>query len=552
MGASKQKKIRQQQREEGVEKRQLAAEKAKKEAKTRTWKITLVVILIVILTIPLFVFNSPLLHRNFTAVTIGDVQFNAAEFSFYYRTAYFNFLNANSQFLELLGLNPNAPLHRQPYPLNEEMTWADHFRESALNTMRGLTMLYLEARDAGFELSEEARDELEFNREMLRNAYQGTGFRNINAYLAAVYGRGVNFNIVSRLIEREFIAHNFHAYKMASFTYTESELEAFYAERADEFDRFIFLSYFVDGTEPDEPQFPGIEEDLPPVGDDPGDMEYADDEEDEGEEPQPDDRTSMERARDLADAIIARTEAESAPTGGNDEDPDADTADPTGVNRFINAVYDLTGAWTSPATTQGVNLPSLFAEWLLDETRTAGDMTIIETETGYHVLYFAHRENNNYRTVNVRHILIMSALDEYGNCSEEAEAEARARAEEILAQWLEGDADEDSFAELANAYSDDHGSNTRGGLYEDIFRNQMVPAFNDWCFDEARQPGDTGIVFNKGAYCGYHIIYFVGHGALHRHLIAEGHMRAYDYTAWETTMLENYPAVLGFTARFVR
>ena len=35
----------------------------------------------------------------------------------------------------------------------------------------------------------------------------------------------------------------------------------------------------------------------------------------------------------------------------------------------------------------------------------------------------------------------------------------------------------------------------------------MVPTFNDWCFDESRQEGDTGIV--KTDY-GYHVMYFVG------------------------------------------
>ena len=34
----------------------------------------------------------------------------------------------------------------------------------------------------------------------------------------------------------------------------------------------------------------------------------------------------------------------------------------------------------------------------------------------------------------------------------------------------------------------------------------MVEEFEDWCFDEARQPGDHGIV--KTSY-GYHIMYFV-------------------------------------------
>ena len=35
----------------------------------------------------------------------------------------------------------------------------------------------------------------------------------------------------------------------------------------------------------------------------------------------------------------------------------------------------------------------------------------------------------------------------------------------------------------------------------------MVQTFNDWCFDESRQPGDSGIVETD---YGYHIMYFSG------------------------------------------
>ena len=35
----------------------------------------------------------------------------------------------------------------------------------------------------------------------------------------------------------------------------------------------------------------------------------------------------------------------------------------------------------------------------------------------------------------------------------------------------------------------------------------MVEAFEDWCYDEARKPGDTGIV--ETTY-GYHVMFFSG------------------------------------------
>ena len=66
-------------------------------------------------------------------------------------------------------------------------------------------------------------------------------------------------------------------------------------------------------------------------------------------------------------------------------------------------------------------------------------------------------------------------------------AEAEQKAQDILDEWKAGAATEDSFAELANEYSEDPGSNTTGGLYEQVYQGQMVTEFNDWCFDPARQ-----------------------------------------------------------------
>lgn len=119
--------------------------------------------------------------------------------------------------------------------------------------------------------------------------------------------------------------------------------------------------------------------------------------------------------------------------------------------------------------------------------------------------------------INVRHILIQPEAAEDGTISEEAWTAAEEEAQRILQEWKDGEATEDTFAELANTYSTDPGSNgtsignggSTGGLYEEVYPNQMVAEFNDWCFDDARQTGDTEIV--KTSY-GYHIMYFVSQG----------------------------------------
>ena len=134
--------------------------------------------------------------------------------------------------------------------------------------------------------------------------------------------------------------------------------------------------------------------------------------------------------------------------------------------------------------------------------------------------YFAEHEadyaNNGVtkdgKYVDVRHILITpegGTADETGAIvySEEEWAACEAKAQEILDAWLAGEATEDSFAALANEHSTDPGSNTNGGLYEDVYMGQMVEPFEAWCFDETRVVGDTGLV--KTTY-GYHVMFFSG------------------------------------------
>lgn len=147
--------------------------------------------------------------------------------------------------------------------------------------------------------------------------------------------------------------------------------------------------------------------------------------------------------------------------------------------------------------------------------------------------------------VDVRHILVIPAeQDENGDYTEAAWQEAEQKAEALLNEWKSGEATEDSFAALANENSEDPGSNTNGGLYEAVYPGQMVDAFDAWCFDDARQPGDTGIV--KTDY-GYHIMYFVGHGEeIFWFETAKGDLRSEKSVEIEDSLREKYPMETSF------
>ena len=134
------------------------------------------------------------------------------------------------------------------------------------------------------------------------------------------------------------------------------------------------------------------------------------------------------------------------------------------------------------------------------------------------MLFFVGSNNNEFALANVRHILVKPEGGSYDSTtgattySDEEKAAAKQAAEELYAQWKAGEATEDSFAALANEFTHD-GNDADGngipdgGLYTDVYVGQMVPEFEEWCFDASRQIGDTGLV--KTTY-GWHVMFFVG------------------------------------------
>ena len=133
--------------------------------------------------------------------------------------------------------------------------------------------------------------------------------------------------------------------------------------------------------------------------------------------------------------------------------------------------------------------------------------------------YFAEHEaeyaesgvTKDSKFVDVRHILVQvkggtTAEDGTTTYSDEEWKTCEDAARAILDEWLAGDRTEESFAALAGEKTEDPGSQANGGLYQQVYEGQMVPEFNDWCFDAGRQYGDYDLV--RTSY-GYHVMFFV-------------------------------------------
>lgn len=158
----------------------------------------------------------------------------------------------------------------------------------------------------------------------------------------------------------------------------------------------------------------------------------------------------------------------------------------------------------------------LYDTWIANGGDEAAFIALIaeNSDDDYSIDYdglYEDQYKNCLAEVDVRHILIFpegatSSTVTSQEWSDEAWQYAADLAQTVLDTYLAGDLTAEAFGALAEEYSEDTGSNTNGGLYEDVYVGQMVDEFNDWCFDDSRQEGDVGII--KTAY-GYHVMYFV-------------------------------------------
>ena len=531
MSASKKKKLRSENTAKLTE-RQIAEQKEAKKIKLYSIIFAVVLVAMVVVAIVVGVNRSieasGVHEKNTVAATVGEHQISNAELSYYYIDYVNNYANTYGSYLSLFGIDPSVALDKQVIDEETGETWADNFISEAASSVQAIYALADAAEAEGFTLPQEQQDQVDIMSNNLDSYASIYGYSNTDAFLKAQYGNGASKEGYMEYYQRNLLASAYQTNHQENLTYTDDQIRE--ADNADpvKYSSYSFAQYhipvskFLTGGTTDES----------------GNTTY----------------TAEEREAAIAAAKIAI-----APL----TDSEINTVD--ALNEAIAAMEINAGTeasstvYTDQAST-GIN--SYLTDWVTAENREPGDVTCIEipgtvkdengedleTITAFYVVLFTGKNDNEVELVNVRHILVSFEGDaqEDGTYSEEVKEAARASAEEILNEWKSGDATEDSFAALANEKSTDTGSNTNGGLYEDVYPGQMVTAFNDWCFDSARKSGDTGIV--ETTY-GYHVIYYVGTtGQTYRDYQIVNELISSDMEAWSQELLESYTVTMGDTS----
>ena len=474
----------------------------------------IVVVVFAILVASALLINSKFIRRMMTAITIGDMNFTATEFDFFYTYAERQYEEIVNNYYEdyassMLPDN-NKPHASQMYDAENGVTWADFYNDYAVEMITEFVQYYKEATAVGFVMPDEAREAIDNEIEMYRSYYSLYGFPSLDAFLQASFGSSINEKSLRSVYEFLNTASEYSKYVYDSLEYTPDELSEYYAENTDDLDIFTYR-YFLVASET-------IHND-----------DYDTDEELEAAKAEAL-QASYVRAAQIAGEI-------------------------TSEDDFINAAREYNEAGYSDRDSTlhrwpGASVGDTHGPWLQDSARQPGDVGNIEMSTGCYVIYLLKRDNNDYHMAQMRQILIVPQgvdSEDYEEGEDDPsylealsimDSFARSEAEEVYRLFIDGGADEDALIALMDEYSAD---TTEGGFYDKISKgtddNKKDAVIEEWLFAPGRQIGNYELLRSPAD--GYHLIYLCGYDERYCDFLAENGLRERDYNDW----LENLDPV---------
>lgn len=387
-------------------------------------------------------------------------------FKYFFMDNYNSFINNYYYFLSYYGLDLTIPLHDQKYAEDETMTWYDFFLEDGKKAFEQYAKFAEMALKEGMSLNDDDDKEIESYLDSIDAAAKNSSM-TFDEYMEEYMGEGMDRARIKKAIELSQLGYKYYLKLYNEKEYGEDQIEKEYADGAGKYSLTDYYYAYIEAL-------------------------Y--DETDGEEEVAAAKAAAKEKAEKLKELVESGTNFNDAydTVMGVENNEGEETSDETSSKKT-----DLLR--TRVSYTENDETAFLYAEGT-----TIGQVEITYDENGNAVVVqcAALPYKNTLRTVNVRHILLNST--DYSS-----EEKALEKAEELLKAIDEATDKKEKFISLVAEFSNDPGSSSKGGLYEDVMPGDMVTEFNDWCFDPERKAGDTGIVLTD---YGYHIMYLDGFG----------------------------------------
>ena len=418
-----------------------------------------------------------------TYIEVAGEKVSRLEFDYNFNLVKNNYVAQNSMYFSYLGIDLSGDLSQKMF--SETLSWKDFFDEMAVDNIRQTKALQKEMRAAGF--SYDATEQYEQYKESLKQSAADSGV-TVDSYVKQLFGSYATMSRIESFVKTGMETKAYYDSVSESKTPTDEEIMAYYNENKDSYDcvDYRLLTVYAElPTEPTDPTAvePESTDDAESV-DETGSVDDAEsaNEAETVDEAETTDETGETVAEEDTESVYEPTEAEiqaAMATAKEEADAKLETVAEEGE------LYEKA---------QQADAPYLLREWLFDSARAAGDTTVIEDAANneYYVVAFVDRYVDQTPTVDTRMVITMG-----GN------------GQEIVDEWMAGEATEESFAALADKYSESMVMNTEGGLYEGLSPSAMLEEMTTWLSDGARKKGDTTVITPAESGVTY-VIYYIG------------------------------------------
>ena len=438
-----------------VQKRKEEKEKEKKEERisTAVGIVFLVALVCLVASFPIRTY----LATHETYVVINGEKVNKVEFDYVYNTSKNNYITQYGSYLSYFGLDTSKDLSTQMY--SDTLTWQDYFEQNAVESLKQNKALMAEAKAAGFTY--DTTDEYNTFKETIKTSAAAAGVSD-KEYVRSIYGSYATMGRIEEYVKNDMVMNAYYQKLQEDNAPSDDEIQSYYEENKATYDSVDYRLTTIEAdlpTEPTELADPVEETAADTTGTTDG-TAAADSTQDTAYQP-----SDAEIAKAMEDAKILADDAEQTVA----KDGEAhENEKKSSVNYMIS-------------------------DWLFDDARKAGDTTVITNDNShcYYVVAFEKRYLDETPSADVR--VIIPTEDKNG--------------EEILEEWKNGAATEDSFAELCKKYTQDTSAVENGGLFEQVTKTGMTEELSNWIFDSSRQAGDTvAITVSDTTY----VLYYIG------------------------------------------
>ena len=438
-----------------VQKRKEEKEKEKKEERISTTVgiVFLVALVCLVASFPIRTY----LATHETYVVINGEEVNKVEFDYVYNTSKNNYITQYGSYLSYFGLDTSKDLSTQMY--SDTLTWQDYFEQNAVESLKQNKALMAEAKAAGFTY--DTTDEYNTFKETIKTSAAAAGVSD-KEYVRSIYGSYATMGRIEEYVKNDMVMNAYYQKLQEDNAPSDDEIQSYYEENKATYDSVDYRLTTIEAdlpTEPTELADPVEETAADTTGTTDG-TAATDTTQDTAYQP-----SDAEIAKAMDDAKVLADDAEQTVA----KDGEAhENEKKSSVNYMIS-------------------------DWLFDDARKAGDTTVITNDNShcYYVVAFEKRYLDETPSADVR--VIIPTEDKTG--------------EEILEEWKNGAATEDSFAELCKKYTQDTSAVENGGLFEQVTKTGMTEELSTWIFDSSRQAGDTvAITVSDTTY----VLYYIG------------------------------------------